>query len=172
MRSLPALRQTTADQPPADDRQQRPRNRASGGRESAFTGVVAGLIATAVMTVFRMPVSMSPPPTAWFWARFLDAGEPEDYTGRGLVLHALYGAFGGGVFGALAGPLLGGDEAHRERLGLLFGSLYGLLLSGFGSTVILGGLLDMDLDADERLVFHVSHLVYGITLGTWFGANG
>jgi hypothetical protein len=27
------------------------------------------------------------------------------------------------------------------------------------------------LDADERLVFHVGHLVYGLTLGTWLGSR-
>jgi hypothetical protein len=29
----------------------------------------------------------------------------------------------------------------------------------------------MDLDADEALIFHVGHAIYGIALGAWVGSN-
>lgn len=137
----------------------------------AATGVVGGLIATLVMSAFRIPISRSPPPTAAFWARFLGDGEPEDYAGRGLILHLLYGTVGGGIFGALVGPHLAGTEAHREEQAALLGTGYGVLLSLFGVPVLLERLLGMSLEEDERFVFHMSHVVYGLTLGTWFGSN-
>jgi hypothetical protein len=37
--------------------------------------------------------------------------------------------------------------------------------------VLLEGLLGMDLEPDERWIFHVSHAVYGLTLGSWFGSR-
>ncbi|QLG29663.1 hypothetical protein HUG10_18825 (plasmid) [Halorarum halophilum] len=134
-------------------------------------GLIGGVVATVVMSAFRIPISRSPPPTAWFWARFLGDGEPEEYVGRGLLLHLLYGTAAGGVFGALIGPHLSGDEATRERRATLLGAVYGVVLSLFGVSVLLERVLGLDLDPDERFVFHVSHLVYGLTLGTWFGSN-
>lgn len=140
-------------------------------RHGLLVGLIAGTIATAVMTVFRFPISRSPPPTAWFWAEFVGGGEPEEYVGRGLVLHLLYGTVGGGVFGALVGPHVFGEEVRRERRATLFGAVYGVLLSLFGVSVVLERVLGMELKSDERFVFHVSHLVYGLALGTWFGSR-
>lgn len=140
-------------------------------RDDVTTGFGAGVIATAVMTVFRAPISKSPPPTAWFWSKFVAGGDPEDHALPALVLHLLYGIGGGVVFGVLVGPHLDGPDVDRERTGTLLGVAYGLALSVFGSIVILGRLLDMDLDADERFVFHLSHVIYGVTLGTWVGSR-
>jgi len=134
-------------------------------------GLKGGAIATLVMTVFRAPVSRSPPPPAWFWSRYVTGGRPEDSVLPGLVLHVLYGMAGGGVFGALVGGHLDGRDADRERVGSALGVTYGLLLSTFGTVVVLDRLLDMDMDADERFVFHLSHLVYGLTLGVWLGSR-
>ncbi|MFB6129881.1 MAG: hypothetical protein ABEJ28_03560 [Salinigranum sp.] len=64
-----------------------------------------------------------------------------------------------------------GGEVGRERRGTGLGFLYGVLLSLFGVSVVLERLLGMDLEPDERFVFHVSHVVYGLTLGAWFGSN-
>jgi hypothetical protein len=139
--------------------------------EESVLGLVAGGFATLVMTAFRMPVSRSPPPTAWLWAQYVGEGDPEDYPGPGLVLHVMYGVFGGGVFGALVGPLIRGSDADREFLGAVYGVVYGIVLSVFGQYVLLDRLLGMDLSDDETFVFYVSHLVYGLSLGTWFGSN-
>ncbi|QLG64213.1 hypothetical protein [Halorarum salinum] len=134
-------------------------------------GLVGGAVATAVMSAFRIPIARSPPPTAWFWAEFVAGGEPADYVGRGLLLHLLYGTLGGGVFGLLVGPFITGPEATRERRATLLGAAYGATLSAFGVSVVLDRLLGLELEPDERFVFHVSHLVYGLTLGTWFGSR-
>lgn len=149
--------------------------RSNDGRNERLHGLVVGLaggaVATAVMSAFRIPISRSPPPTAWFWATFVGDGVPGDYVGRGLLLHLLYGTLGGGVFGVLVGPSIAGREVTQERRATLLGAVYGVALSAFGVWVVLDRLLGLELDPDERFVFHVSHLVYGLTLGTWFGSR-
>lgn len=134
-------------------------------------GILGGLIATVAMTVFRMPISESPPPTANFWAKFVAGGEPEDHTLAGLVLHLVYGAGGGALFGMLAPIPSIGTEHSQEVRGVVTGLVYGVVLSIFGERAILGGLLGMDPKPDERFVFHVGHVIYGLTLGAWVGSN-
>lgn len=134
-------------------------------------GLEGGLIATAVMTAFRMPISHSLPPTGAFWAKFVAGGRPDDHPLPALVLHAVYGALAGAAFAAAFVPRARGSDADRELAGALSGSIYGLALSAFGSRVVLGRLLGMNLDRDERLVFHAGHVVYGLTLGVWLGSN-
>jgi len=134
-------------------------------------GLLAGLMATVIMTVFRMPISDSPPPTADLWARYVGGGEPEDHLLVGLLLHLGYGTAAGGLFGALAPVSSTGTELSREVRGVLAALAYGLLLAAFGERVLLVGLLGMDLEADERFVFHASHVVYGLTLGAWVGSR-
>lgn len=142
-----------------------------GVLEASATGLVAGAVATAVMSAFRMPISRSLPPTAWFWAEYVGGGDPGDYPVQSLVLHLLYGSAGGAAFGVAMRPWTDRPEAERERLCTLLGALYGAALSAFGVRVVLARVLGLDLAADERFVFHVSHIVYGLTLGTWVGSR-
>lgn len=134
-------------------------------------GVKGGLIATAVMTLYRWPIFRALPPTAEFWAQFVSGGEADQYVVQGLVLHFLYGAGGGVVFGPVFAILDRRIRLDRERLGLITGLAYGLALSVFGHRIIFQRLLDRALDEDEALVFHVGHAIYGVTLGTWFGSR-
>jgi len=144
-------------------------------------GIVGGTIATVVMTAYRMPVTTSLPPSAAFWSTYVAGGEPEDHPVAGLLLHLGYGAAAGGVFGVLfrlaMRDRLGNPEGDaqrdrlREVLGLLAGVVYGLALSVFGRRLLLGRLLPMELDPTERFVFHVSHVVYGLSLGSWVAAQ-
>lgn len=137
-------------------------------------GLVAGGLATVAMSAFRTPVSRSPPPPAWFWAEYVAGGDPSDYWVPGAVLHLFYGTVAGGAFGLLAGGSRSdgqtGDRT-RETSGrtTLLGLLYGAALSGFGVAVLMRRVLRLDLARDERFVFHLAHLVYGLTLGAWFG---
>lgn len=133
-------------------------------------GFIGGTFATLVMTVFRMPISNSLPPTANFLAKFL-GGEPDDYRLSALILHIGYGAAGGGVYGFL---FANGDARTRAGIELrditrALGYSFGLSL--FGSRIILSKVLGMDLDPDEALIFHVGHAVYGLALGAWVGSN-
>ena len=146
-------------------------------------GAKAGLMATLTMTVFRLPLARSLPPTARFWTKFVSGGDPDDHPVPAIALHLLYGVFGGIGFGLFAPMETGRDAAggpetdeheetaRNEAVGLLAGALYGLALSVFGERVVLERVLDMDPAADERLVFHAGHLVYGLSLGTWFGSR-
>ncbi|WP_245708104.1 hypothetical protein [Halobacterium jilantaiense] len=63
------------------------------------------------------------------------------------------------------------SENEQEAGGVVLGALYGLALSVVGERVLLGGLLSTDLDATESLVFHVGHLVYGLSLGSWVASG-
>lgn len=149
-----------------DDDEHRPRS-------PATAGAIGGLLATVTMTVYRLPVARSLPPTSEFWGRYGPGdGEPAGPL-LALFLHVGYGIGGGIAFGAAFGRLVRGTDADavREVAGLATAVLYGAALSVFGSRVLLGRLLGMDLDSDERLVFHVSHVVYALTLGTWLGSR-
>ena len=140
----------------------RARRRVDG--RAVLLGAKSGVVATVVMTVFRMPLADSLPPTADFWARYVGGGDPEDYPIVGLLLHLAYGA-------ALVRSPRVGTTVERERNGVLLGVAYALLLSVFGERVLLRHLLGMDLKPDERFVFHVGHVVYGLTLGAWVGSR-
>lgn len=141
--------------------------------EGISDGAVGGLVGTIVMTAYRLPIARSLPPTAAFWEQYVGSGDAEDYPLIGLALHLGYGIGAGAVFGAL---LQGTDIRRRpehlqEITSIVLGTAYGLALSVFGSRVVLGRVLDMDLDPDESLVFHVGHVVYALTLGTWIGSR-
>lgn len=154
------------------DRQPAPVEAQQGARPSTWRivreGLVGGVVATAVMTLYRLPVFRALPPTAEFWTQYVQEGEPEGFLPEALVLHAAYGAGAGAAFSLLFTVLAARmDTDSHPRFGLLFGVVYGGLLSIFGSRVLLEAMLDEDLDAKEAMVFHVGHLIFGLSLGTW-----
>lgn len=141
--------------------------------EDVVQGAIGGAFATVVLTAYRLPIARSLPPTAAFWEQYVGGEDAANYPGIGLVLHLLYGVGGGAVFGVIY-RAFGVDELSehdRETVGMVLATAYGLALSAFGSRIVLGRLLEMDLDADESLVFHVGHLVYALALGTWLGSR-
>ena len=138
---------------------------------TAVLGLQSGLLATVVMTLFRLPISRSPPPTATFWAKYVAGGRPADHTWIGLVLHVAYGMSAGVVFAALSPARSGRSAVATEASGVVRGVVFGLVLSGFGARILLAELLDVTLEPDERFIFHLSHVVYGLTLGAWYGSS-
>ena len=158
---------TASAEPPAQDE---PLRRAHALR-ATVRGLQAGLVATLIMTAFRLPIVRSLPPSANFWARYVRGGEPDDYPVAGLFLHLLYGTSAGAIFGFLFSMLSAERAIEPEQRGILWGSVYGLGLSAFGSQFMLEKLLDVRLDADELALFHASHLVYGVALGAWVGSR-
>lgn len=138
---------------------------------AAVRGVVGGLLGTTVMTLYRIPVFRALPPTAEFWAEYVGPGDAEQYWTQGLALHVLYGGAAGGVFGLLFSRLEFETEGERRLGGIGCGLGYGVALSAFGTRVVFPVLLDEELDPEERLVFHVGHVLYGLTLGTWLPAG-
>ncbi|RRJ33866.1 hypothetical protein EIK79_03090 [Halocatena pleomorpha] len=134
-------------------------------------GGKGGLIGTLVMTAFRVPITRSLPPTANFWAKYIAGGSSEEHTVHGIILHLVYGTVGGVAFVLCCAPGGTGSDVADEWQGIVRGTAFGLLLSVFGVHIVLKWLLDMDLEANERLIFHVGHIIYGLTLGTWVGSN-
>lgn len=130
-------------------------------------GIVGGFIATIVMTLYRFPLFRALPPTAEFWATFVRPGEPEQYPVAGLVLHLLYGCGAGSLFAIAFSRLEFRSERDRRLSAITLSALYGAVLSVFGTRVILKRMLRKELEPDEAAVFHVAHIIYGLTLGTW-----
>ena len=141
-----------------------------GRLRSVLLGLSGGGFATLVMTLFRMPISASLPPTADFLARYL-GGDPEEYGLSAFVLHVVYGVAGGGFFGLLVFGRGGGSRAGIELRDITLGLGYSLVLSLFGSRVVLKRLVGMELTVDEALIFHVGHAIYGLALGAWVGSK-
>lgn len=145
----------------------------SGGRRRhpAVLGFQGGLFATCVLTVFRMPISRSLPPTANLWAKYVTGGDLSDHRMVAMLLHLLYGALGGSVFAMSFDAVDTHSPVGTEMDGLLFGVLASIPFSLFGTRVVLSRVLGMDMDADEVMIFHAGHLVYGIAIGAWIGSR-
>jgi hypothetical protein len=134
-------------------------------------GVTGGIVATAVMTVYRLPVFHGLPPTSEFWAQYVGSEDADAYPLQGLVLHFAYGAGAGAVFGAVFALVEDRLPLSREVSGVLGGVAYSLLLSVFGSRLVFERLLDQELDGESALVFHLGHVIYGLALGTWLSTR-
>jgi len=160
-----------------------PRRTAVAGR--VRRGLEGGALATLVMTVYRLPVTRSLPPSAEFWATFVAGGRPDDHPLAALVLHFAYGIGAGGVFAALVS---GRASLNRDRTrsflddsvnappdrsdevtATMVGLLYGVALSVVGERFVLGRLLGTE--PDDWFAFHVGHVLYGVTLGAWVGTR-
>lgn len=139
---------------------------------SSVRGLQAGFVATLIMTAFRLPIMRSLPPSAHFWAKYVSGDDdPEDHSIPGLILHLVYGTVSGALFGALFALQDAEQSIEAEQRGLLWGSVFGMGLSAFGTQVMLSELLDVELEADELALFHAAHLVYGVSLGAWVGSR-
>ncbi|WP_254861550.1 DUF6789 family protein [Halovivax gelatinilyticus] len=140
-------------------------------RSASLRGLQAGFVATLIMTAFRLPIMRSLPPSAHFWSRYVGGGEPDDHQVAGIALHLVYGTSAGAVFGGLFALQDAEEAIEPEQRGLLWGSVFGMGLSAFGSQIMLKELLGLELDADELALFHAAHLVYGLALGAWVGSR-
>lgn len=147
------------------------RSRIEHAGYAAARGLQAGFIATLIMTAFRLPIMRSLPPSANFWARYVSGGDPADHSVAGLVLHFIYGTSAGAVFGGLFALLSAERSIEPEQRGIVWGMVFGMGLSAFGSQFMLEELLDIRLDPDELALFHAAHLVYGVSLGAWVGSR-
>ncbi|SEQ71888.1 DUF6789 family protein [Natrinema salaciae] len=139
--------------------------------DAVVRGIQGGFVATLIMTAFRLPLLRSLPPSANFWSQYVAGGDPDDHPIAGLALHLVYGVSSGVIFGALFSLYDAGRSIEPEQRGLVWGSVYGMVLSAFGVQIVLQELLDIRLDADELALFHAGHLVYGLSLGAWVGSR-
>ncbi|SFL34694.1 hypothetical protein SAMN04487950_3476 [Halogranum rubrum] len=138
---------------------------------ACLRGCTGGLIATLVMTLYRMPIFRALPPTAEFWAQYLGGGEAEQYPLEGFALHLLYGTAAGAVFGPVFTVCNARTTVNRDAVGVAVGLVYGLALSAFGTRVVFRHVLNQELEPEHVLVFHVGHAIYGLTLGTWLSSR-
>jgi len=138
---------------------------------AAVRGLQAGFVATLIMTAFRLPIMRSLPPSANFWSTYMSGGDPDDHPIAGIVLHLLYGTLSGAVFGGLFALVDAEQAIEPEQRGIVWGAVFGMGLSAFGTQIMLETLLDTRLDADELALFHAAHLVYGVSLGAWVGSR-
>ncbi|WP_436346480.1 DUF6789 family protein [Natronorubrum sp. FCH18a] len=138
---------------------------------AAIRGLQAGFVATIIMTAFRLPILRSLPPSANFYSQYVSGGDPEDHPVAGLLLHFVYGIQAGALFGGLFALQDAERSIEPEQRGIVWGSIYGMALSAFGSQVMLKEVLDIRLDADELALFHAGHLIYGLSLGAWIGSR-
>jgi hypothetical protein len=135
-----------------------------------LSGLVGGLLATIVMTMFMMALGDdSPPPTAQLWAKYVGDGPAEDYMMPGMALHMMYG-IGAGVAFVLVAPALGfGLETLLTAIA--FGAAYGILLTVVGMVLWMRVVLAMEPNPKMMGMFAVFHLVYGVVLGAVVGSG-
>ncbi|ELY65681.1 DUF6789 family protein [Natrinema versiforme] len=166
LQRLRSIADTEGQPSEADDHQ-----REEHVADAVARGIQGGFVATLIMTAFRLPLLRSLPPSANFWSQYVAGGDPDDHPVAGLALHLVYGISSGVIFGVLFSLYDAGREIEPEQRGLVWGSIYGMVLSAFGAQFMLQALLDIRLDADELALFHAGHLVYGLSLGAWIGSR-
>ena len=136
---------------------------------SVIAGLAGGVVATIVMTIAMMMMGDGgPPPTARLVAKFA-GGDPEEYAMPGMALHFVYGIVAGAVF-AVGVPLLGldlGSIAVAVGLGLVYGVV--LMIGGMAFWMRL--VIGMEPDRDMMMTFGTVHVIYGVVLGAFLGAN-
>ena len=136
---------------------------------SVIAGLAGGVVATIVMTIAMMVMGDGgPPPTARLVAKFA-GGDPEEYAMPGMALHFVYGIVAGAVF-AVGVPLLGldlGSIAVAVGLGLV----YGVVLMIGGMAFWMRAVIGMEPDRDMMMTFGTVHVIYGVVLGAFLGAN-
>lgn len=136
---------------------------------SVIAGLAGGVVATIVMTIAMMVMGDGgPPPTARLVAKFA-GGDPEEYAMPGMALHFVYGIVAGAVF-AVGVPLLGldlGSIAVAVGLGLVYGVV--LMIGGMAFWMRL--VIGMEPDRDMMMTFGTVHVIYGVVLGAFLGAN-
>jgi hypothetical protein len=136
---------------------------------SVIAGLAGGLVATIVMTALMMVMGDGgPPPTARLVAKFA-GGEPEDYAMPGMVLHVVYGVVAGAVL-AVGAPVIGVEfESIAVAVGV--GLVYGIVLMIGGMAFWMRAVIGMEPDRDMMVMFGTVHVVYGVVLGAFLGAD-
>lgn len=131
-----------------------------------LNGLVGGLVATIVMTVFQMALrDDSPPPTALLWSKHVGNGPPEDYMMQGMVLHFVYGIGAGGAFAV--GLVALGVSIASMGVAVGYGLAYGVVLFVIAAVLWMNVVLDLDAEPTMVAMFLFFHLVFGAVLGAW-----
>jgi len=133
---------------------------------SVLSGLVGGLVATIVMTIFMMGLGDdSPPPTAALWAKYVGDEGPESYMMQGMALHMMYGIGASAVFAVGVTALSLGVGAGALGTSLLWAVIYALGLTVVGAVFWMRVVLAMEPEPKMVGMFTLFHLVYGLVLG-------
>jgi len=133
---------------------------------SVLSGLVGGLVATIVMTMFMMALGDdSPPPTAALWAKYVGDEGPESYMMQGMALHMMYGIGAGAVFAVGVTALSLGVGAGALGTSLLWAVIYALGLTVVGAVFWMRVVLAMEPEPKMVGMFALFHIVYGLVLG-------
>lgn len=132
-----------------------------------LNGVVGGLVATIVMTIFMMALGDDAPPPSVLWAKYVQEGEPEDFVPQGLTLHLIYGVTVAAVFVLILPPA--GAEIISMQWALVYGLAWGVILFVFGAIFWINIVLAMDAERKQVGYFLLFHLIYGVVLGAFVG---
>jgi len=131
---------------------------------SILSGLIGGLLATVVMTMFMMALGDdSPPPTAALWAKYIGSDGPESYMMQGMALHMLYGIIAGGAFAVGVTAL--GLGVGSLTTALLWAVVYGLVLTVVGAVFWMRVVLAMEPESAMVGMFALFHVIYGLVLG-------
>jgi hypothetical protein len=133
-----------------------------------LNGLVGGVLATVVMTMFMMALGDdSPPPTALFWSKYVEDGTPDEFMMQGMALHFVYGIGAGGLLAAVlvAASVDVADTALTVGAGLG----YGFVLFVFAAMFWMNVMLDVDPEPADIGQFLLFHLIYGAVLGGVLG---
>jgi len=133
-----------------------------------LNGLVGGALATLVMTMFMMALGDdSPPPTALFWSKYVEDGDPDDFMMQGMGLHFVYGIGAGGL---LAATLVGvGVDVTDTTIAVGAGLGYGFVLFVVAAMFWMNVMLDVDPEPADIGQFLLFHLIYGAVLGAVLG---
>jgi len=133
---------------------------------SILSGLVGGMVATIVMTIFMMGLGdESPPPTAALWAKYVGDKGPKSYMMQGMTLHMLYGIGAGGVFAVGVTALGLGVGNGALTTSLLWAVIFGLGLTIVGAIFWMKIVLAIEPEPKTVGMFAFFHLVYGVVLG-------
>lgn len=133
-------------------------------------GVIGGVLATIVMTMFMMTMGDdSPPPTAAFYAKYIGDEGPDAYMKEGMLMHMMYGLGAGVAFAAIG--IVGAFLFTPVTLvnGVLNGLVYGFILFVGAAVFWMKIVLAIEPEPPQIASFLFFHLVYGAVLGGWVG---
>lgn len=128
-----------------------------------LSGLVGGLVATIVMTMFMMLLGDdSPPPTAALWAKYIGDEGPAAYMMPGMALHMMYGIGAGGAFALIATTAgLGVDTLAGA---LVWALAFAAVLTVVGMVFWMRVVLAMEPEPKTAATFGLFHAAYGVVL--------
>jgi hypothetical protein len=145
-------------------------------RGQVVVGVIGGLIGGVLMAIFSMSMSVMRGPGMWMPVKLIggfvlgpsaiNEVEAFDFTpiASGLLIHMVVSAVLGGLFGALASKLPDVTVA-------LYGVVYALAIWFVALFFVLPIVDPLLVNNTNPVLFAVSHIIYGVSVGWWISTR-